>query len=134
MTSSDHIQLVKDAYNAFMSGDRTFYEEHLSSDFTFSSPADVGLDRAGYFDRCWPGSGQGGTIHFVRLVESNDEVIATYVSTRTDGGKGRNTEIFVFKNSEISSIEVYLGWDIPASAGTVIYLSMSVAPIDGCLV
>jgi hypothetical protein len=58
MISSDRIQLAKDFHDAFMSGDRTWYEEHPTDDLVFSSPVDVGLDWAGYFDRCWPGSGQ----------------------------------------------------------------------------
>lgn len=113
MTSADRPQLAKELYHAFMSGDRTFYEEHLSDDFIFSSPHDIGLDRDGYFERCWPGSGRGGTIDFVRLVESADEVIVTYESTTPDGDRGRNTEIIGFTGTKISSVEVYFGWAIP---------------------
>ena len=74
-------------------GDRGFVEEILDDTFTFSSPVDVGLDRAGYFERCWPGSGQGQQFEFVRLVEAGDEVVVTYEMTRQDGARGRNTEI-----------------------------------------
>jgi hypothetical protein len=114
MTSSIHLQLAKRLYEAFMSGDRQFYEENLSNDFIFSSPYDIGLDRTGYFERCWPGAGQGGKINFVRLIESKDEVIVTYESTKPDGSKGRNTEIIGFKDNKISSVEVYFGWNIRA--------------------
>jgi len=112
MAISNQLQLAKELYKAFMSGDRKFYEEHLLDDFIFSSPHDVGLDKAGYFERCWPGSGQGGKIDFIRLVESKNEVIVTYESTKPDGSKGRNTEIIGFKDNKIRSIEVYFGWDI----------------------
>jgi hypothetical protein len=115
MTSTDRIQLAKDFYKAFMSGDRTWYEEHLSDDLVFSSPVDVGLDRAGYFERCWPGSGHGGKLEFVRLLASGDEVIVTYESAKPDGSKGRNTEILGFQDSKLRSVEVYFGWDVPAS-------------------
>ncbi len=49
----------------------------FTDDFSFYSPLDVGLDRAGYFERCWPGSGQGQTFDFLRLIEAGDEVIVT---------------------------------------------------------
>jgi len=112
MTSTNRLHLAQELYTAFMSGNRQFYETHLSTDFIFSSPYDIGLNRAGYFERCWPGAGKGGTIDFVRLIESGDEVVVTYESTKSDGSKGRNTEIIGFRGDEISGIEVYFGWDV----------------------
>ncbi|MGH7156698.1 MAG: nuclear transport factor 2 family protein, partial [Candidatus Saccharimonadales bacterium] len=64
---TDRAVLVRKFYEAFVSGDRKFVEQLLTDDFTFSSPIDVGLDRAGYFKRCWPGAGNGGTFKFLRL-------------------------------------------------------------------
>ena len=110
MTNNSRIQLTKGLYEAFMSGDRKFYEEHLSDDFVFSSPVDVGLDKDGYFNRCWPGAGKGGKINYIRLIESNDEVVVTYESISAGAKKGRNTEIICFKDNKVSRIEVYFGW------------------------
>lgn len=110
MTNDGRIQLAKGLYEAFMSGDRKFYEEHLSDDFIFSSPVDVGLDKDGYFNRCWPGAGKGGIINYIRLFESENEVVVTYESTSANGKKGRNTEIVGFDGNKVSSIEVYFGW------------------------
>src|ERR1700722_14791222 len=107
---NNRIQVVQQLYDDFMSGDRKFYEEHLSDDFTFSSPVDVGLDKDGYFRRCWPGAGKGGRINYVRLIESANEVVATYESIDSDGNKGRNTEIIGFNGEKVSTIEVYFGW------------------------
>ena len=59
MPAGDRLQTVRDSYVAFARGDRAFFEEHLSDDFSFSSPPDPVLDRDGYFERCWQGSGQG---------------------------------------------------------------------------
>lgn len=78
----------------------------------FFSPVDVGLDRAGYFERCWPGAGQRQTFEFVRLIESGDELIVTYEMTKPDGGKGRNTEVLGFRGDRICRAEVYFGWDL----------------------
>jgi hypothetical protein len=63
----------------------------LDADFRFSSPLDVGLDRAGFFERCRPGSGQGQRFEFVRLAEVGGEVIVTYEMRRRDGRPGRDT-------------------------------------------
>jgi ketosteroid isomerase-like protein len=105
-------QIARQAYEAFAAGDRDFYDTHLSDDFTFSSPPDPLLDRDGYFERCWPGAGQGQNFEFVRLVESGDEVVVTYEMRRPDGSGGRNTEVLTFEGDKISRVEVYFGWEL----------------------
>jgi hypothetical protein len=69
---TDRLQLVRDCYTAFVSGDRALAERVLGDDLTFSAPPDVGLDRAAYFERCWPNSGSVQPFDYVRLFEAND--------------------------------------------------------------
>lgn len=109
---SDRIQTTKDFYQAFATGNRSFVEQLLTNDFTFSAPPDPFLDRAGYFERCWPGAGAGQTFEFVRLIQAGDEVIVTYESKQPDGAKGRNTEILTFEGDKVSRAEVYFGWQV----------------------
>ncbi|HET6864655.1 MAG TPA: nuclear transport factor 2 family protein [Solirubrobacteraceae bacterium] len=99
-------------YLAFAAGDRAAVEGLLTDDFAFSSPPDPALDRAGYFERCWPGAGQGQRFEFVRLVASGDEVIVTYVVTHSDDHRGRNTEVLTFRGEQICRAEVYFGWNV----------------------
>ncbi len=113
MPTDDRLQLVRDVYRAFASGDRNVIERVFADDFTFSSPVDVGLDRADYFERCWPGAGRGQEFEFVRLVESGDEVIVTYEMKNPEGTRGRNTEILSFEGDQIRGVEVYFGWNVP---------------------
>ncbi len=112
MPAADRLQLTRDSYNAFATGDRPAIERLLSDDFTFYSPPDPGIDRAGYFERCWPNSGRGGSFEFVRLIEDSNEVVVTYEATRADGTRFRNTEIHTFDGDEISKQEVYFGWNL----------------------
>ena len=108
-------ELARELYAAFSAGDRQFFEEHLAEDLTFSSPPDPALDRRGFFERCWPGAGQGQGIDIVRLIESGDEVIVTYELKRPDGSGGRNTEVLTFEDDRVTRIEVYFGWDLQTS-------------------
>ena len=106
-------QIARDSYFAFAQGDRQFFEDHLSGDFTFSSPPDPHLDRAGWFERCWPGAGRGQKFEFVRVVEAGDEVIVSYDVRRPDGSGGRNTEVLSFdRDGRILRTEVYFGWSV----------------------
>jgi ketosteroid isomerase-like protein len=108
----DRLKLVCDCYGAYESGDRRVVEERLTDDFTFYSPADVGIDRAAYFERCWPNSELIEAFEFKRIVEAGDEVVVTYESKKTDGRRFRNTEVLTFKGDKICRQEVYFGWDL----------------------
>jgi hypothetical protein len=112
VSATDRLELARRMYEAFAAGDREYVETALTGDFRFSSPLDVGLDRAGYFERCWPGSGRGQRFEFVRMAQAGDEVIVTYEMTRPDGGRGRNTEILTFRGDRICEAEVYFGWNL----------------------
>ena len=104
--------LARASYRAFAAGDRSFFDEHLADDFAFSSPPDPQLDRAGWFERCWPGAGRGDDFAFVRVIEAGDEVVVTYESRRPDGTSTRNTEVLTFAGDRIVRTEVYFGWPL----------------------
>ena len=110
--TTDRLQLVRDSYTAYETGDRDLIERVIADDFVFSAPPDVGIDRATYFERCWPNAGHVATFEYVRLRETGGEVLVTYEATRADGTRYRNTEIFGFAGDRIASVEVYFGWDL----------------------
>jgi ketosteroid isomerase-like protein len=114
MTVHDRLQAVRACYSAYESGDRSVVERLLSDDFVFSAPPDVGIDRAMYFERCWPNAGTIRAFQFERLFEADGEVFVTYEATRTDGTRFRNTEIIGFDGDKIARVEVYFGWEVTA--------------------
>ena len=108
----DRLEIAREMYGAYQSGDRRGIEELISDDFTFFSPADPGIDRATYFERCWPNAQSIVAYEYERLVEVGDEVVVTYEATKTDGRRFRNTEVLSFEGDKISRAEVYFGWDV----------------------
>jgi ketosteroid isomerase-like protein len=112
MPNRDRLQMARDAYGAYVSGDRRVIEELLSADFTFYSPADVGIDRDRYFERCWPNAELIEDTKLVRLMREGDEVVVTYESRKTDGHRFRNTEVLTFQGEKICKTEVYFGWNL----------------------
>ncbi len=109
----DRIELAKAVYRAYAEADREAIEGLMAEEFSFVSPADPqGLDRAGYFERCWPGAGGVKEFEFVRAVEDGDEVVVTYEATRADGSRFRNTEVLTFDGDLQTRAEVYFGWDL----------------------
>ena len=110
---TDRLALARDTYRAYETGDRDLIERLVAEDFTFSAPPDVGIDRAAYFERCWPNAGHIDAYAFVRLAEiGGGEVLVTYEATRTDGTRFRNTEVLTFAGDQLVKAEVYWGWDL----------------------
>jgi ketosteroid isomerase-like protein len=113
MHATDRLQRARDVYGAYVSGDRAALEDLIADDFVFYSPPDPGIDRATYWERCWPNSENLEAFDFVRLVENGDEVIVTYESTKSDGRRFRNTEVLTFTGDhQLVRAEVYFGWDV----------------------
>jgi ketosteroid isomerase-like protein len=108
------LQLAQQAYRAYETGDRELIESLLTDDFTFSAPPDPLLDRAQYFERCWPNAQLIESYEFVRLVEGGDEVFVTYEAVKADGKRFRNTEVLTFRGDQMCRAEVYFGWDLPS--------------------
>ena len=109
---TDRKALARQVYEAFAAADRDLIERLLADDFEFHAPPDPHLDRAGYFERCWPNAGGVQSFDFVRLIESGDEVVVTYEGHRPDGSAFRNTEVLTFAGDQVRRAEVYFGWDL----------------------
>src|SRR2546430_17223753 len=94
---SRRLEIARACYGAYESGDRRVVEELLTDDFTFYSLADVGIDRARYFERCWPNAERTEAFEFERLLATGDEGLVTYQATTTDGRRVRNTRVPAFQ-------------------------------------
>lgn len=112
MSPGDRIQTVRDCYRAYQSEDRELIEGLLADDLVFHSPPDPGIDRAAYFERCWPNASTIDDFEFKRLFEHDGEVFVTYEARKVDGRRFRNTEVFGFDGDRISRVEVYFGWNL----------------------
>jgi len=112
MSESDHARLARESYEAYASGDRGAIERLIGAEMVFFSPADPGIDRATYFERCWPNAETLADFDLVRLIEDGDEVVVTYEATRAGGQRFRNTEVLTFDGDRIVKAEVYFGWDL----------------------
>lgn len=99
--------LIRRCYAAYESKDRKAIEELISEDFTFTSPLDDHIDRARYFQRCWPNSENIRSFHIEKLFEKGNEAFVRYEGTRNDGAKFRCTEFFRVAGNKIREVEVY---------------------------
>ena len=106
---SSRADLVRNFFAIFRSKDREAAEALLAEDFTFTSPYDDAIDKAAYFERCWPGSARIRSHVIESLCEAGDEVFVVYKCTTDDGREFRNTEHFTFDRDRIRQVAVYFG-------------------------
>ena len=109
MHATDTVGVVRRLYAAYEDNDRAEAEAVIADDFTFSSPPDPHLNRAEYFERCWPNSELIKAFRFTTIVHDDGEIFVTYELEKTDGTKGRNTEYFVVDRGKVKRCEVYFG-------------------------
>jgi ketosteroid isomerase-like protein len=109
LSSTDKAAIVRQMLAAFMAQDRATAERLLADDFIFTSPYDDGIDRATWFERCWPSSSLFAEQEIERIHAGDDGAFVTYRVVRTDGVEFRNTEFFTFTGAQIASVNVYFG-------------------------
>jgi ketosteroid isomerase-like protein len=116
---TDLIELAKGYYRVFERHDRAFMEENLAADFTFTSPFDDHIDRAAYFQRCWPKQPLHQKFDFVAVMQEGGKVMISYDCTMHvpnpthPAARFRNAELMTFKDGKLASVEVFFG-DPPA--------------------
>ena len=112
MSGHDRAALARACYESYETGDRDALERLIADEFEFWSPQDDGIDRATYFERCWPAHELHHRFEIVREHVHGDEVVVTYEAERTDGSRFRNTEVLTFAGDRCAKVEVYFGWNL----------------------
>lgn len=108
-------ETARACFQAYVDNDRAAIERLIAADFHFTSPLDNRLDRAAYFERCWPNSGAIEAVDFIQVAEAGAHVFVTYEG-RAGGRRFRNTERLAIRDGRIVEAEVYFGWNVPHKA------------------
>ncbi len=108
--TADHMRrAIRAVFQAYQDDDRETVERHIAEDFAFTSPYDDAIDRAAYFERCWPNHKALNSMKVDRIFIDGDSAYVTYTARNMSGREFRNTEYFTFNGGKIASIEVYFG-------------------------
>ena len=114
------VELALACFEAFLTKDRAAIEALLHEDFHFTSALDNRLDRAAYFEVCWPNAKHIARFEYLLSAESDGRAYVTYIGHTHDGGRFQNTEVFTVRDDKLLDVEVYFGWKVPhdVPAGT----------------
>jgi ketosteroid isomerase-like protein len=101
--------VVRAWFGAYENENREVAEQLLADDFTFTSPNDDAIDKATWFERCWPDHDASRDQQIENIVVTGDNAFVTYRCVSPGGKTFRNTEFLTFKGERISSVNVYFG-------------------------
>lgn len=107
----DREATVRGLFAAYLANRKDEVSDMLTDDFTFSSPRDDHIDKAAYFERCWPQPPAFRAIHIERISLEDNEALVRYRAEKQDGGAFRDVEVIRFHGDRIASVEVYFGRD-----------------------
>lgn len=102
-------RMLRDLYAAYIDHRKDIVDTMLTEDFTFSSPQDDHIDRATYFERCWPNEPALTSFDIEFLAVNGQEAVVRYRAEMTNGKAFRNMESFRFDGEKIASVHVYFG-------------------------
>ena len=96
--------------SAYLTQDRPAAEQLLASDLRFTSPQDDHIDRATYFERCFPTTARLRRQDVLKVVDAgDDQVYLLYEYELQDGSRYRNTELLTVRHGLIHDIQVFFG-------------------------
>jgi ketosteroid isomerase-like protein len=101
--------VVRAYFGAYQSENREIAESLLADDFSFTSPNDDQIDKATYFERCWPDRDPRHDQQLENIVIEGDKAFVTYRCSTPNGKTFRNTEFLTFSGERIASVNVYFG-------------------------
>jgi ketosteroid isomerase-like protein len=102
--------VVRRNFAAYREGDRATAESLIAEDFVFTSPQDDHIDRAAFFEQCFPTSERFVSQELKRVAPTGDDVFVMYeYQLRSTGERYRNTELLTVRDGLIVEAQVFFG-------------------------
>jgi ketosteroid isomerase-like protein len=109
MTESSE-DAVRRHFASYVRGDRATAERLLGEEFVFTSPQDDHIDRATFFERCFPTSDRFAYQELKRVAATGEDVFIMYeYQLRETGERYRNAELLTVREGRIVEAQVFFG-------------------------
>lgn len=102
--------VVRAAFGHYRAQERDAAFALYADDFTFTSPRDDHIDRATFFERCFPTADRFTEQRLLRVTPADDGLVFVYYEyeLRT-GGRHRNVEAITVRDGLIREVQVFFG-------------------------
>ncbi|WP_371673717.1 nuclear transport factor 2 family protein [Streptomyces sp. NBC_00289] len=102
--------VVEAAFRHYRSQDREAALPLYADDFTFTSPQDDHIDKATFFERCFPTVDRLKEQRLLHVTAASEELVFVYYAYElTTGDRYRNMEAITVRDGLIREVQVFFG-------------------------
>jgi ketosteroid isomerase-like protein len=102
--------VVRANFASYREQDRDAAEKLIADDFVFTSPQDDHIDRATYFERCFPTADRFRSQEILSVAPAEgDAVFVLYEYELRNGERYRNAEVHTVRGDQVSEVQVFFG-------------------------
>ncbi len=106
----DDTDIVRAGFDAYLRQDRAASEALLAEEFRFTSPQDDHIDRAAFYERCFPTADRLRSQELVKVEAAGDgDVFVLYEYELKTGERHRNVEVQRVADGQIVEAQVFFG-------------------------
>jgi ketosteroid isomerase-like protein len=103
-----NVDIVRAMFESYLAQDRGAADQLLAQGFVFTSPQDDHIDRAAFFDRCFPTAARFVSQELVHAVPTTgDEVFVIYDYELRTGEHHRNVEMVTVGDDRITETQAF---------------------------
>lgn len=111
--TADIVAVVEAASQAYLAQDRQAAFALYADDFTFTSPQDDHIDKAAFFERCFPTADRMREQRQLRIIAVDDELVMLYYEYELLSGETyRNVEAITVQDGLIRGVQVFFGGEV----------------------
>ena len=104
------IEIVEQMFASYIKQDRQTAESLAADGLVFTSPQDDHIDRATYFEKCFPTASRVKWQEIRRIAAATDEdVFVMYEYELASGDVHRNSELITVRDGQVAEIQVFFG-------------------------
>jgi ketosteroid isomerase-like protein len=101
---------VRAFFRSFLAQDRAAADRLVAEEFVFTSPQDDHIDRATFFERCFPTADHFKDHELLEVVPGDgDDVFVLYEYELEGGQRHRNAEVITVRDGRIAETQVFFG-------------------------
>lgn len=109
-------EVVRRCFEAYLAQDMAAAEPLFSEEFVFTSPQDDHIDKAAFFERCFPTADRLRSQEILELVSNGDDgVFILYEYEIKTGERHRNVEFITVRDGRLVETQVFFGGAVPAA-------------------
>jgi ketosteroid isomerase-like protein len=101
---------VRAFFGSYLAQDRAAADRLVADEFVFTSPQDDHIDRATFFERCFPTADRFKAHELLAVVPTEgDDVFVLYEYELEGGQRFRNAEVITVRDGRVTESQVFFG-------------------------